>query len=254
MNIKHRLEAEADQIVEKLRAGEDGVNNLLAKHASERGYNADTVRSLTWLVNRHAFKKAMQLDRRDELEEIADAETVLFKLRSPAEHSYKAASYSPGLMSKVASVSDSGFNGRPLSVDYGPTLVSKLTARSQELLGEIKLASAQIREGLFELTRLAANVKRAGLEGTPGYRTFLCEFPESQRNLIEMVIEQSPVTKVAYTDPQLRMHIPAALENTKAMAKVAARVHDASMKLADCQERLRLVESQKADLKNGWRV
>lgn len=251
MNIKPQLDAEARKIVETHRSSGGELHDLIAKCASDRHYNDNAVRELSRLVNRHAFKQARIQDGTDEFGGIVNAESVLFRMRSPGSPSVKAASYNPGILSTSARVSDVGFNGRPVSVDYGPTFVAKLASRDNELKSEIRYASAKVREGLTKIAKLAESIKRVGLEKTAGYQGVLSELDADARSIIEVVLESSPATKVAFTTPQLRMHIPAALENTKAMAKLASEVHEVSMRLADLQERRERVASQAEAFRKG---
>lgn len=251
MNIKPQLEAEAMKIVQAHRDSGEGLHDLVAKHASDKQYGDEVVRSLSRFVNRHAFKQARLNDGTDEFGEIVNAESVLHRMRSPGDQSVKAASYNPGILPSSALVSDGGFVGRKLSVDYGPTFVAKLASRDNELKSGIKLASAEIRRGLVQLAKLSESVKRVGMEKMGGYQAILGRIPDDPRAIIETVLESSPVQKVAFTEPQLKMFVPMAVQDTEKMAKVASEVHEASMRLADLQERRHRVADQSEALKKG---
>lgn len=249
MNIKSQLEAEAHRIVDAHRADGGGVHDLIAKCASEKAMNADQVRSLTQLVNRVNFKQAMAVDNKDEIE-IADAEAVLHKLRAPV----KAASQlyvpsSPGVLTKAASVGSVSFTGGRKPVDIGPTLVAKLAAREKELKSQLGIENAKVREGLFKLAKLGDSVKRAGIEGTETYKQALAAYPEADRALIELVLAKSPTEKVAFTQPQLKMFLGKALEDTRQMAKVASEVNASRARIAEREESMALVREQKQQFK-----
>jgi hypothetical protein len=254
-NIKQQLEAEAESIVIAHRDGGEGIHDLLAKHASERGYEPDVVRSLSWLVNRHNFKSAMANDHKDEIQ-LADAEAVLHRMSSPKKEASmsKAASLSPSMLDGKA-----GFNGHSLPgskpVDYGPTLRKKLAARSQELDSEIKMLNASIRGGLSFMGRKAESVKRAGLDQSEQFQEKMFRhLDESDADIVEMVLDFVKVAAVPFTDGQFRMYAARAIADTEDMIAKAASVSADIASLADRNERRERVRSQMADLKQGWEV
>ena len=234
MNIKPKLEAEAVKIVDAHRQHGEGIHDLIAKHASENNYNEETVRSLAWLVNRHNYKKAMSLDKQDEIE-IANADTVLMRLFAPKTASLKQVDVMPGILSKSASVNSISFNGKSWPIDYAPTLIAKLASRDNELKSEIKATTASIRENLFKMVKCSESIKRAGIESSERFQNIVKDYAAPIADLVDMVIKESNVQRVEFTEPQLRMFTPMALEDTKKMAAYAEKIHESGIKLADCQ-------------------
>jgi hypothetical protein len=254
MNIKQKLEAEAQGIVANHRESGGDIHDLIAKQASELGYQGEQVKSLTWLVNRHAFKMAMSHDKKDEMD-LANAETVLFRMNRPvtkqASAVTPAARPSLGLRNGFSGNAHSGGNEK---MDYGPALRKKLATRDQELRGEIRLLTARVRQGLGVVERMAPSIKRAGLDMAPSYLRAIAQIPEAERYIMEVALEKASTLAVPFTEHQLRMYLPRALEETKEMAKAACEVQLAGQDLADRQERLGRVRSQMFALRDGLEV
>ena len=248
MNIKGRLEVEADGLVATQRDSGVDVHDLLAKHCADRKYNDETVRSLTALVNRHAFKKAMEIDKRDEIK-VAHAHRVLGRLHAAPEVAVKTAALNPGLGGS-AMRSGSAVGGK-LAADWSPAILGQLDSRSMELGSQIKAANAELRGHLIDLARRAQTVLRVGLHKVAGYQQALDEIPPGDRKLVELALEAVPTEKVAFTAPQLRMFVPAALEDTRKMGQSAKAANEVLDKLADLTDRLDRVRQYKQQIKGA---
>ena len=259
MNIKQQLEAEARNIVEAHRSQGGDIHETIAKHASEKGHRGDVVRSLTWLVNRHAFKQAMAVDRKDEID-IANAEAVLHKMNAPQKEAglQKSASLSPSPRPNMgftqAAVSGSAHSGGGEKVDYGPALRKKLAAREMELNGEINGLRAQIRSHLSKMAMLAESVKRIGSQGSDAFREKVASIPEAECEIMRAVLEKVAAKELPLTEGQLKMYLGRALVDLAEMAKTATLCHEAGQQLADRQRRVALVKTQMSDLRSGLEV
>lgn len=254
-NIKQQLEAEAERIVSAHRDGGEGIHDLIAKHASERGYEPDVIRSLSWLINRHNFKMAMAHDRKDEIQ-LADAETVLHRMRAPGtKQATKSASLSPSrLDEKVGFESGSSYSAVK-AVDYGPVMRRKLAAREMELTSQIKQLNASLRGDLEKMARLGESVKRAGLDASERFTSHvLGAAPSFEGELVGMVLENIKVAALPLTDAQFRMYAGRAIADATEMLAKAANVKTSNAELADALERLERVHAQMEDMKQGWEV
>ena len=233
MNIKGRRETEADPNLQELRSSRRHNKELVAKHASQKDYADEVVRSLSALVNRHAFKTAMTLDRRDEFD-IVYPERVLNRMRPAPQQ--KAASFSPGLAPQSTLCSASAWGGK-FEVDYRPGILVKLASREQELRSQIKAAKASLREQLFSMSLRARSVKSVGHEKIAGYQEAMGAIPADDRRIVELAIEATPVEKWAFTQSQLRMFIPTALEDIRRMGAMAKAANQTLGELTDLQSR-----------------
>jgi len=250
-NIKPKLDAEAQQIVESVRQGAD-IHEAIAKHASALGYNDHTVRSLTQLVNRHAFKKAMELDKCDEFPP-AYAERVLLAMHGEKQ-AVKAASASPGLAVRTTLGSGSGYSSaRPggIAFDDTPALLQKLAARRSQLDSQIKVAMAEIRDLLATMESRVARAKELGIEKLGVYQQQFETLSPFERQLVDRVFEATAIEKHAFTRGQLRILVPETQRHATDLVELAKTAAARMAAVIDLRARRRNVRDHLVQLQEG---
>lgn len=246
MNIKPWLEAEADTIVNAFRKQGGDVNDLIAKHAAERGVHGDQVHSLVWLVNRHHLKVAKREDGADEFS-IANPELVIARMRRER----KQASVAPppalaarpgfydGRHAEDGQVVAAGYEAN----DPAPIRLAKLAARRKELEADAKAGSARVRAGLFRLGVLAESVKRAGLLDSPTFAAELARVDEPVRAILETVLAHVKSARVTLAGSPGRSYVERAIADYGEMVKAARGIREAHLAIAEAAERMVRVET-----------
>lgn len=251
-NIKQQLEGEAQALVSEQRSSGADIHDVLAKHASQKGYSDKVVRSLTWLVNRHAFKAAMLQDKKDELH-VADAEYVLHSMGRMGAATQKSASATSDvksmgirrapLMAKSASVDTS----KPMEVD--PDYLRLLRSRESELHSKIKAASALCRQRFESMKMLSNSIKRAGLDKSDVFKEKVLDtLPGDVRDLIQTAWENQKVASLEFTDAQYKMYAQRALADTQGLVKAARELAVGIEDLAQSCSRLTRVQQHRRKL------
>jgi hypothetical protein len=257
-NIKPQLESEAAKIVEAHRLGGGEVRDILCKHALDKGYGENVVRTLSSLVNRHAFKQAMEKDRTDDIQ-VVDANSILYEMKKCAFQT-KAASETPtphkqagfglsGMLNVNAQVGSQQTFANPYTTRVAPTVIAKLAARDRELESTGKALNAGFREDLWAMTKAAEALKRVGFESTAEFTAKLAGYRDDVADLIRLAIEKSPFQKWAMDEHKQRMFVRESLQNLDPMAKRAALALDKMEKLADVQARRATIQQQISELK-----
>lgn len=249
-NIKQQLELEAQALVDEQRGSGSDIHEVIAKHASQNGYSDKVVRSLTWLVNRHAFKAAMLKDKKDELS-VADAEYVLHsmgRLKAPQQKSASLPAKHSGMgiglsMSKSASVD----TAKPYHAD--PDYLRLLGSREMELKARIKAASALCRQRFETMKMMSNSIKRAGLDKSEIYREKVMNaLPGDVRDLIQTAWENQKVASLDFTDAQYKMYAQRALVDTQSLVKAARELAAGIEDLAQNCSRLTRVRRHREKL------
>lgn len=245
MNIKQKLEAEAEQIVGAFRKEGGDINELIAKRANDKGFQGEQVRSLVWLINRHNFKQARQRRESDEIALANPEEVLLLMGRASKSASVPApvANVHPGFVAKEASLGGQATSFDAPEPDRTPVHAQKLASRRMELAQQQKLASAKITAALYRMGMLAESVKRAGLLESETFLADLDRLPETVRPIIDAVFSHVKVARQVMPEGQLRMYLDRALGDFREMAKAAATVHVAQKDLAEVRERIERVDA-----------